>query len=116
MRRASEPSRWSDAIALSTLVARSYSNAAGVCNACSFQGTSRKFVFRGRTAGYLASVTIDGVTSGPGPQWCVRLLPRREPFAGGANVVTLLVLDGGIGADDRRSREGLGTRLAEVRV
>ena len=37
MTRASGPSRWSDAIAPSTLVARSYSNAAGVCNACSFQ-------------------------------------------------------------------------------
>ena len=35
--RASGPSRWSDAIAPSTLVARSYSNAAGVCNARSFR-------------------------------------------------------------------------------
>ena len=37
MMRASEPSRCSDAIAPSTLVARSYSNGAGVCNTCSFQ-------------------------------------------------------------------------------
>src|SRR5450631_2139189 len=31
MMRASDPSRWRDAIAHSTLVARSYSNGAGVC-------------------------------------------------------------------------------------
>ncbi len=36
MMRASGPSRFRDAIAPSTLVARSYSKAAGVCNACSF--------------------------------------------------------------------------------
>ena len=39
MMRASGPSRWSDAIAPSTLVARSYSNAAGVCNVLRSSGT-----------------------------------------------------------------------------
>ena len=39
MIRASEPSRSSDAIAPSTLVARSYSNGAGVCNGAPFRSS-----------------------------------------------------------------------------
>src|SRR5579871_5968322 len=81
MTRASEPSRCSDAIAPSTLVARSYSNDAGVCTCCSF---------RSGAAG--------------------------EPLARGSDVVALLVLDRGIGADHGRPRQALRAGLADLGV
>src|SRR5262245_31828027 len=80
MIRASGPSRSRDAMAPSTLVARSYSNGAGVC------------------------------TSRP-----LRLGGWRRPLARRADVLALLVLDRGVGPDDRRPGQGLGAGVADVR-
>src|SRR4051794_3927364 len=78
MMRASSPSRSSEAIAPSTLVARSYSNGAGVCTR-------------------VASA-------------------HRQLLARLADVLALLVLDGGVAADHGRARQVLGALLAAVGV
>src|SRR5665213_3140106 len=92
MMRASGPSLCSDASAPSTLVARSYSNDAGVCKRAPFVSGSYGHVqHRGRPVS----------------------LPRPvgETLARRSDVFPLLVLHGGVGADDGRPRQGLRPRL-----
>src|SRR3990172_1621712 len=93
MMRASEPSLSSDAIAPSTLVARSYSNDAGVCKEAPFVSG----IGRGRIR----------------PRGCC---PAGEPLARCPDVFPLLVLHGRVGTDDRRPCQGLRSGLADLGV
>src|SRR3954471_17922156 len=87
MMRASGPSRWSAAIASSTLSARWYSNGAGVCTGLPF-----------RVFAAVVGHRLD--------RWLRR--HRRRPAR--------LVLDRRVGADDRRAIELLRARLARPGV
>src|SRR3954464_11501779 len=84
MTRASGPRRSRAAIAPSTLVARSYSNGAGVCTGAS-------------------PLSSRGSSTALG-----------EPLPGCADVVALLVLLGRVGADDRGPLEVLGPVLTDL--
>src|SRR3954468_8256954 len=84
MIRASGPRRWSASIASSTLVARWYSNGAGVCTFVSFGVVGRLGLGDGRA--------------------------RAGPAAD-AGRLARLVLHRRVGADDRRALEPLRARL-----
>ena len=91
--RASGPCSLERCDAPSTLVARSYSNAAGICKARSFQA---------------ATVRIEVNWKPSDRRFGVLEVTCRHPLAGRADVLALLVLDRGIGADHRRSRQPRG--------
>src|SRR3954453_8694451 len=110
MIRASGPSLSRDAMAPSTLVARSYSNAAGVCNTCSFSnpGDGRSCVPNSTSYVFFPD---------SGLAWVVaRRLALRKLSARCPDVVALFVLHGRVGADHGRPRQGLRALMADVVV
>src|SRR5829696_9782031 len=111
MIRASEPRRWSASIAPSTVVARWYSNEAGVC-------TSALLSLRGGAVFGVGRVGVDLARRGGGvlQVWLRSLRELRPPVGGRVGIVAGARVDAALG----RRRVGSGRlsegRTAELRI